>query len=189
MLLCACAGRPGPGDVAERYARALREGHVEDALALTAEPEAGAEAFRARYASAEARAERAAEVRAELPQLEARSPQLLLVQTPAGWRVREAGADAAPRAALERFLEAAEAGRWPEAWSLLAGPLRARYTPERLGADFRAEPLARERLQRARAALPGPLVLEGAEARLELGQGRAVRLVREDGGYRVAALE
>lgn len=188
-LALACAGRPGPEVVAEHYATALREGRVDEALALTAEPEAGAAAFRERYAEAGPREARAGAVQAELRTLEARSASLTLVQTPEGWRVREGAAEEAPREALRRFLEAAQAGRWAEAHALLAAPLRARYTPERLEADFRLEPLSRERLLRAQAALSGPVTLSPDGARFPVGAGRAVQLVREGGEYRVAALE
>ena len=128
-------------------------------------------------------------MRTELGALEVRSDHLTLVQTPDGWRVREAAHDEVARAALRRFIAAVDAGQWAEAYALLDGATRARYTPERLQADFRAEPLSRERLERARAALDGPVELTADGARFAVGPGRAVWLVREGGGYRVAALE
>lgn len=93
------------------------------------------------------------------------------------------------RGAAERFLAVAEAARFDELLPLLAAPLRARYTPERLRADFAAEPLAGERLRRLRTALQGAYVQEGSRAWFPLGEGRAFLLEREGDAWRVAALE
>jgi hypothetical protein len=90
---------------------------------------------------------------------------------------------------LRQFLAAAEAADFQTAYSLLSGSWRAVYTPQRLREDFAQEPLAVERLQRARAALiQGPTV-RGEQAEFPVGPGRAVRLVREANSYRVASLE
>ena len=77
------------------------------------------------------------------------------------------------------------------AYLLLAQPWRDRYTPERLEKDFALEPQAKDRVARVRAALGGQVPLEVSRegAKLPLGGGRAVQLVREGGGYKVAALE
>ncbi len=96
------------------------------------------------------------------------------------------------RAALERFLNATEARRFEEAYSLLAGNWRARYTPARLADDFSAaRGTAQDLLARARAAAARPLrLLEGgARAELAVGDGKAVRLVRELDGWKVESLE
>jgi hypothetical protein len=82
-----------------------------------------------------------------------------------------------------------DAKDWKTAWSLLAAPLRARYTPERLREDFEREPLSQERLRRARIAQKGPVKVGASEALFPLGDERAVRLVLEEGEYRVAAIE
>ncbi len=95
----------------------------------------------------------------------------------------------APRACLTAFLDAVEAVDWVTAWSLLSSPLRARYTPERLREDYAREPLAAERLRRARLVVAGPVQLSEAGAEFPLGEARGVRLTREEAGYRVAALE
>lgn len=96
----------------------------------------------------------------------------------------------APEAVLARFLDAAAAGDFSTAYGLLASPLRARYTPATLERDFTAEPLAKERLARARFALEHqpPAYREGA-VEFPIAEGRAVRLVPEGGGYKVAAIE
>jgi hypothetical protein len=175
--------------VASAYARALEEGRLADAQVLTNVPPEEQRSFAEHYADASVRAARAEEVRAALPELQARAPALTLLQTPAGWRVVEERPADAPRAVLGRFLDAVEAGDWATAWSLLSDPLRARYTPERLREDFEREPLSAERLRRARLALVGPVRVTASGAEFPLGKERAVRLVREAGGYRVAAIE
>jgi hypothetical protein len=91
--------------------------------------------------------------------------------------------------ALAAFIEAADAGDFRRAYELLSGDWRARYTPERLKSDFEAEPLAKERLERARVALAQPPVVRGDVAEFPIGAGKAVRLVKENGNFRVATLE
>ena len=197
--LGACAHAPGPREVALAYARALEENRLGEATALTdTAPEARA-AFLTRYADAPARQARATQVRAALPGLRVQGPALTLVETGEGWRLVEAPPAApprpgdAPRACLKAFLDAVDAADWDRAWSLLASPLRERYTPERLHEDFLREPLAGERVRRARLVLAGPVQESegGAEFSLgeQQGEQRAVRLTREPGGFRVAALE
>ena len=93
------------------------------------------------------------------------------------------------RALAEAFLQAAERGDHRAVWKLLAPELRARYVPERLAADFAVEPLAKERLARVRAALDQGFTVRGDQATLALGAGRAFVLVKEQGAWRVAALE
>jgi hypothetical protein len=90
---------------------------------------------------------------------------------------------------LADFIAAADAGDFRRAYELLAGDWRARYTPERLESDFRAEPLAKERLDRARIALKESPIVHGDVAEFPIGAGMAVRLVKENGSFRVAALE
>ncbi len=91
---------------------------------------------------------------------------------------------------LAEFIAAAEAGDFRRAYQLLSGEWRARYTPGRLEQDFADEPLARERLERARGALSrGARFVDAEVAEFPIGAGRAVRLVREHGDFRVAALE
>ncbi|ATB33726.1 hypothetical protein [Melittangium boletus] len=104
-------------------------------------------------------------------------------------RVVEDSSQDAPRAVLTRFLDGVEAGDWSLAWSLLSEPLRTRYTPERLREDFEREPLAAERLRRARLVVRGPVRMTDTGAEFPLGEERAVRLERESGEYRVAAIE
>jgi len=190
LLAPACATTPRePVSVAEAYARALDEGRLQDAYALTTNGPDGEAAFLERYSDPTVRKARAAAVREGAAVLEARAPSLTLARSGEDWRVVEARPADVPRAALRRFLDASDARDWKEAYGLLAAPLRARYTPERLKEDFEREPLARERLRRARLALNAHVRVGAGEAVFPLGDERAVRLVLEDGEYRVAALE
>ncbi|WP_375764859.1 zf-TFIIB domain-containing protein [Archangium gephyra] len=189
LVATGCAHTPGPSEVAASYARALEENRLADAYALTSAPPEAQPGFLEHYADASVRQARVKEVRTALPELQARAPALTLVQAKEGWRVVEEKPEDAPRAALRGFLEAVGAGNWDRAWSLLSEPLRARYTPERLREDFKREPQSAERVRRARLALEGDVRVTGAGAEFPIGQDRAVRLVREAGEYRVAAIE
>lgn len=180
---------PGPKEVASAYAQALEENRLADAYALTNAPPEDQSTFLEHYADASARKNRSAEVRAAVPELQARTPGLTLVQTKEGWRIIDEKPADAPREALGRFLDAVKANDWDTAWSLLSAPLRARYTPERLRDDFKHEPLATERMSRARLALNGPVRVTASGAEFPIGEERAVRLVREAGEYRIAAIE
>jgi len=111
------------------------------------------------------------------------------------------GADAAApapeelaRSALSRFAAAASAARWAEAWALLSASWRARLTPEGLEADWRASaPVGPRALSRLEAALAAGERVQlrpgGRSALLAVGEGRSARLVLDEGGWRVDALE
>jgi len=103
-----------------------------------------------------------------------------------------ASAEAAAGEVLDRFAGAVGEGRWDEAWTLLSARWRSRSTPARLAQDFRAsgpvgpEAAARVRALRAGGAAP---TVAGGEASLVVGEGRRARLVAEEGGWRLDALE
>ena len=192
LALWACRTVDGPEAAGAAYARAMREDRLEAAYALTTagyRAQVTFEAFRARYADPLRRQGRASAIEAALPMMSARCPELEAVKEPEGWRVAELVPGEGPQQALARFLDAVDAADFSLAYGMLAGPWRARYTPALFAKDFAAEPLAKERLQRARAALAGEVVWAGDEAQLPLGGGKAVRLLREGGSYKVAALE
>ncbi|MBN1203614.1 MAG: hypothetical protein JXB05_01650 [Myxococcaceae bacterium] len=189
VLTTSCATAQGPAAVAEAYAKALEEDRLSDAYALTTGLPEGEPGFRERYPDSTARRERAAVVRAGLGSLEARAPSLIVVSQEDTWRVVETRPGDEAKAALTRFLNAVEARDWEKAWSLLSAPLRSRYTPDRFREDFQREPLAKERLRRARLALRGNVKVTTADATFALGADRAVRLILEEGEYRVAAIE
>jgi hypothetical protein len=100
--------------------------------------------------------------------------------------------EAAAGDALARFALAAREGRWEEAWPLLSARWRALTTPARLARDWRGSgPVGPEAAARVLALLRSgaPLAVSGREATLPVGAGRRARLVQEDGGWRVEALE
>lgn len=192
-LALGCQTTPGPEATARAYAAALREGRVDDAWALTSEASGDAgpsrQAFDTQYADAERRTRRADAVEAAASALTATAGGVTLVQARGGWRVVESDPGRAARQALEAFLASAESGDFDAAYAQLAGVLRARYTPDRLAQDFKAEPGAPQRLARARAALGQEPTVEGDEVTFAIGGGKAVRLILEEGRYRVLALE
>lgn len=95
----------------------------------------------------------------------------------------------AVRAVVQSFVLATEAGRFDEVLSLLAKPLRDRYTKENLERDFGADPLASARLSQIKLKSSGPFVEAKDSASLEWSAGRSLRLVYEPEGWRIAALE
>ncbi len=146
-------------------------------------------AFIARYSDPALRLARSSAILESTPRLRALSPEIEAVRQGDQWRVIDLGGVEGPRESLERFLSATGRGDFEAAFQMLNGSWRSRYTPALLQNDFAAEPGARDRLARARAALGAELVWSGQSAALPLGGGKAVRLVREDGAYKIAALE
>ena len=122
-------------------------------------------------------------------QLEARAPNLIVERRENDWRVVETRPADEAKAVLTRFLNAVDARDWEKAWSLLSASLRSRYTPDRFRDDFQREPLAKERVRKARLALRGNVKVTNTDATIALGADRAVQLVLEEGEYRVAAIE
>ncbi len=184
--------RADPEAVLRSYAQALREGRVAEAYRLTAQaPEdpAAERAFLARYQDPAQRALSAEQILAALPALRLTNPVADLVLQQGGWKVVDRSEQERARQALTAFLTAAEAGQFEAAYGWLSTSWKARYTPARLASDFVRDPSARDRLARARAALSGPVTVTSSGVEFPVGENRAVRLLREAGAYRVAALE
>lgn len=186
------ASADGPEDVARRYAEALEQGRVKDAWALSAPLDR--DQFVARYTDAASRKARADGVR-QAAVGKPSQPVALEVKAE-GWRVIEAPAPVAAQAdeklareRVEHFLAAVDRGDFEAVFADLSATWRARYTPARLKADFTGEPAAVERLQRIKAALPGRWEVTLAGPQLPLGDGKALKLLREGDGFKVAALE
>lgn len=177
-----CAAAPVHPD-ARAYADALARGDLHAAYAATSaryRSQVTEGAFRAAHPDGEAQKAQAARILTVQAQLDVVAPEL-----------SEAPRDriAAARLALTAFLEAAEARRFTAAYGWLSSALRGRYTPSSLARDFSLAPDAGDRLRRARAALTGPALEAGAAVRFPLAEGRAVELVEEADGFRVASLE
>jgi len=181
----------GPEGVARAYAEALEQNRLDAALELSTGLDA--KRFRELYAAEAVRSARAAAVRAAADG--SSSGALKLVLEDGAWRVQElepAKPQVQEQAAnvLQQFLDAADAGRFDAALSLLSASWRNKYTAKRFEDDFGKEPQAKERLARARSALErGGWIVDAGGAQLPLGEGRAVRLEREGDAYRVVALE
>jgi len=109
--------------------------------------------------------------------------------SPVGHAVVKPDLEDEARALIERFGSATEAGQFADAHSLLSQPLRDRYTPEVLGRDYAADPLGRERVARIKDKRATPLSISGERATLEWAPGRQLRLTREAGSWKIAALE
>lgn len=195
LALCfvACAHTAARDDeptrAARSYAASLREGRIDDAFASCVGLEASA--FRARYQDVQARERRAGEVEA---QLAGNGNGLELVLEQGRWRVREGsaaapGLEAQAKQTLDAFAAAVESRDFARALSLMAAGWRGRYTAQRLADDFSNEPLAKERLIRAKTAAGGPWVAAGAGVTASVGAGKAVRLVREGETLKVESLE
>ncbi len=180
LALFGCA-TPPPAPPAQAYAQALEAGHLDAAYALTTpafRAQVTPEAYQARFADPAARAARAAAVRSGLAALAEAAPELF-------------GRDEteAPEAVILRFAAAVRAGHFEEARGCLTAALRSRYSATLLAADFRDEPGAPARLERAVLAAEGTPVQEGNRVRFPLGGGGAVVVVRETEGWRLLALE
>jgi hypothetical protein len=182
----------GPEDVARSYARALEQGRVDDAWALSAPLDR--EQFAARYASEAARKSRADALREAANGKP--STAVALEVREKGWRVVEQTTPAAPladdtqaRTLVGHFLAAVDSGDFETVLGDLSASWRARYTPARLKADFSTEPAAASRLARIRTALAGRWEVTIAGPQLPLGEGKTLKLVREGEALKVAALE
>jgi hypothetical protein len=192
LLVFGCAGAGTPHATARAYADALRENRLVDAYELTTQEQRQSEslqAFSERYASAERRAARADEVVAAANASHVSLGAVELAKEGDRWAVADLPPREGPREVVERFIRAVEGGDFGAAYHLLGGSWRARYTADRLRADFLSEPAARERLARAKSALSAQPTWTEAGVEFPIGEGRAVRLMREAGAFRIAALE
>lgn len=183
-----------PQGLAERYAQALKDDRLRDAYALTSESfrsEVGFDAFAKHYAASADRTRKADELlSAQQWHLHGSSGEFIAVADRSGWSVVEPQLlEGRPRRTLEAFLGAVDRGDFAAAYAQLTGTWRALYTPERFAEDFAAEPNAKERLARARAAMNQPVRWIAGGAEFPIGDGRAVRLLREGADYKLAAIE
>ena len=170
-----------PASPAEAYAHALETGQLDAAYAFTTpsfQSQVSQEQFRARFSDAAARSARAAAVHGGLAELAAAAPELFGKDT-----------SEPPEAVILHFATAIRAAHFNEGWRCLSATLRKRYSVEGLAQDFRAEPAASARLERAVLAAEGIPVREGDTVRFPLPGGGAVLVVRERDGWKLEALE
>jgi hypothetical protein len=180
LALLGCAST-GPATSAEGYSHALETNQLDAAYALTTpafQSQVSLEQYRARFSDAAARSARVAAVRAGVAELAQAAPELF-------------GKDAteAPEAVILRFAGAIHASHFDEGWRCLSANLRKRYSVEGLAQDFRAEPNAAARLERAVLAAEGIPVREADTVRFPLPGGGAVVVVRERDGWKLESLE
>jgi hypothetical protein len=171
----------GPESSARGYAQALESNHLDAAYALTSksfQAQVSLEQFRVRFSDAAARSARAAAVRGGLAELAQSAPELFGQDT-----------TEAPEAVILRFVSAVRASHFDEGWRCLSAALRKRYTVEGLAEDFRQEPGAAARLERAVLAAEGTPVKEADTVRFPLPGGGAVVVVRERDGWKLESLE
>ena len=175
--------------MSQQYAEALEANRLDDAFAISAGLER--QAFFDRYADAARRMARATQLRSAA---EGAGGDVQLLLEAGGWKVLELHPAAASfqtraREVLGALIDATEKKDFERALTLLGASWRGRYTAKRLEDDFTREPLAKERLSRAKAALDGAWVVAGESIELPIGAGKAVRLIKEGSELKVAALE
>jgi hypothetical protein len=170
-----------PVSPAEGYAHALETDQLDSAYALTTpsfQAQVSQAQFRARFSDPAARSARASAVRTGLAELAQAAPELFGNDT-----------TEAPQAVILHFATAIRGAHFDEGWRCLSTPLRQRYSVEGLAQDFRAEPTASARLERAVLAAEGIPVREGDTVSFPLAGGGAVVVVRERDGWKLEALE
>ena len=198
---CTPHAQPGPADTLRAFADAVRAGRTDDAYALlssdyrkTHDRDAFARSLGPTDQRAAGRlAHGKVELRAEIELAD--GERLALVQEPEGWRFARDPLDIypqrAPDEALRSFVRAVERKRWD---------VVLRFIPQRFRSTITADSL-RERWDGAgagelkaqlvvvKAHLDEPMELSGDEARLPVGERKQVKLVREEGLWRVETLE
>lgn len=213
LVLCVLAGcaRPqGPEGPLRRFLDLVAEGRTRDAYALTApayreqcdlgcfERLLGRSREELRRAHADLRAGAARSELRVAVDLPGQAPASLLLVRQGGtspWLLASDPLDyypqGTPTEALRSFVRAVEGGRWAVAARFVPQRLRPQASAERL--RERWEGPQREELRGQIALvkrhLDEPPVIEGAEARLPLGERREARLLLEDGRWQVLQLQ
>jgi hypothetical protein len=199
LLVAAChPGPPGPEETLARYLRAVGAGRLDEAYALTSSEYRRAhdrQAFARAIAAMPAAKLRGARVElraeAELPDGE----RLPLVHEAGGWRIARDPLDfypqSTPEEALRSFLRAVENRRYEVVLRFVPHRYRAAITLDKLRERWEGErrPELLTQLGEVRAHLGEPMEAEGDEARLPIAERKQVKLVREDGVWKVETLE
>lgn len=203
LLVAACAAQPpsGPEETLRAFAAAVRAGRTDAAYALMS-----AEYRRTHDRDAFARSlgpgvQRAVgrlgdgtiELRAEIALSD--GERLALVRDADGWRFARDPLDfypqRAPDEALRSFVRAVELRRWDVVLRFIPQRFRATLTADTLKERWEGAQAAelKQQLAAARAHLDEPIELAGDEARLPVGERKQVKLIREDGAWKVETLE
>src|SRR5262245_10384097 len=159
--------------------------HDRDAFARSLGPAEQRAAARLRDGKIELRAE------VEL----ADGERLALVEERDGWRIARDPLDfypqRAPDEALRSFLRAVERQRWDVVLRFIPQRFRNTITSDTLKQRWEGPQAAelRAQLTVVRAHLDEPMELAGDEARLPVGERKQVKLVREEGLWKVETLE
>jgi hypothetical protein len=201
MIGCAPHVAPGPADTLHAFAEAVRSGRTDDAYALMSadyKKSHDRDAFAHSLGPADQRAAgRLARGRIELrAEIElADGERLELVQEPDGWRFARDPLDLypqrAPDEALRSFLRAVERKRWDVVLRFIPQRFRATITADSLKDRWDGQGAGELKAQLAavKAHLDEPMELTGDEARLPVGERKQVKLIREEGVWRVETLE
>jgi hypothetical protein len=203
VAVAGCAPKPpaGPAETLRAFADAVRAGHTADAYALmsadyrkTHDRDAFARSLgpseqRAAGGLAKGRVELRAEV--EL----ADGERLELVQEADGWRFARDPLDIypqrAPDEAMLSFVRAVERKRWDVVLRFIPQRYRATITADSLKERWDGAGAGEVKAQLAvvKSHLDEPMELAADEARLPVGERKQVKLVREEGVWRVETLE
>ena len=198
---CAPHAAPGPAETLRAFADAVRAGRTDEAYALmsadyrkTHDRDAFARSLGPAVQRAAGRlAKGRVELRAEVELAD--GERLALVQEPDGWRFSRDPLDLypqrAPDDALRSFVRAVERKRWDVVLRFIPQKFRSTITAETLKQRWEGDGAAELAAQLAvvKAHLDDPLELSGDEARLPVGERKQVKLVREEGVWRVETLE
>jgi hypothetical protein len=202
LLLAGCRSPKGPGDTLDTYLKAVAAGRNAEAYALLSsdyrrghdqptferglsdkERKAAGEKLRGAHVTLKAEV--------ALPDGDA----LPLVLEDGAWRFARDPLDfypqRTPAEALRSFIRAVEHARWEVVLRFVPQRSRAGVTADRLRERWAGEKREeiRAQLEAARAHLTEPFELTGDEARLPIGERKQVKLVREDGLWKLEALE
>jgi hypothetical protein len=198
-----CAAHPpaGPQETLRAFADAVRAGRTDDAYALMSadyRKSHDRDAFARSLGPAEQRAagrigKGRVELRAEVELAD--GERLALVQEPEGWRFARDPLDLypqrAPDEALRSFVRAVERKRWDVVLRFIPQRFRSTITADSLKErwDGAGAGELKAQLVVVKAHLDEPMELSGDEARLPVGERKQVKLIREEGVWRVETLE
>lgn len=201
LAACVTPRSAGPTETLAAFESALAAGRLDDAYALmsTAYKQThDKDAFARSLGPAERRAAARwkpgkVELRAEVQLTDGET--LPLVEENGAWRFARDPLDfypqRAPDEALRSFLRAVEHKRWDVVLRFVPDKYRAQVTADAVRDRWEGErkPELAQQLAQVRAHLSEPIEIAGDEARLVVAERKQVKLVREDGVWKVETLE